>query len=64
MKNKSYCSLLSFSAVLMLTFLSSCSAQKKNDVLANPWKVKQQIEKSVVVPVFKNQAYNSTGKWS
>jgi len=36
----------------------NCVTQKKTDVLTNPWKVKQQIEKEVIVPTFKNKMYN------
>ncbi|MEY2868995.1 MAG: hypothetical protein RIR01_1471, partial [Bacteroidota bacterium] len=55
--NKLYTSLICFSMVL--AFSTNCSAQKKaNAILANPWKVKQQIEKGVVVPVFANKSYS------
>lgn len=44
---------------MVLTFLTNCSAQKgANAILANPWKVKQQIEKAVVAPVFANKTYS------
>ena len=58
MKNKIYNSLFCFSTALVSALLVNCSAQKKSDVLANPWKVKEQIEKEVVVPVFVNKTYN------
>ena len=58
MKNKIYNSLFCFSTALVSALLVNCSAQKKSDVLANPWKVKEQIEKEVVVPVFANKTYN------
>lgn len=44
---------------MVLTFLTNCSAQKGvNAILANSWKVKQQIEKGVVAPVFANKTYS------
>ncbi|WP_140484923.1 glycoside hydrolase family 28 protein [Flavobacterium sp. GSA192] len=59
MQNKLHRSFFSFSIVLVSAFLTNCSAQKgANAILANPWKVKQQIEKSVVVPVFVNKNYS------
>lgn len=58
MKNKFYSSLLCLSTVLFSAFFVNCSAQKEIDVLTNPWKVKQEIEKAVVVPTFKNKTYN------
>ncbi len=58
MKNKQFNSLFSFSLILIVFFLFSCSSQKKVDVLTNPWKVKQQIEKSVVLPSFANKTYS------
>ena len=58
MKNKIYTSLFCFSAALVSALFVNCSAQKKLDVLANPWEVKEQIEKEVVVPVFANKIYN------
>jgi polygalacturonase len=57
MMNKLYSSLICFSVVL--AFSTNCSAQKgASAILANPWKVKQQIEKGVVVPVFANKSYS------
>ncbi|MFA9192346.1 glycoside hydrolase family 28 protein [Flavobacterium sp. FZUC8N2.13] len=58
MKNKFYGSLLCFSTALMSAIFFNCATQKSTDVLVNPWKVKQQIEKAVVVPTFKNKTYN------
>lgn len=58
MKNKFHNSLLFFSAVLVSALFFNCAAQKRTDVLTNPWKVKQEIEKAVVVPTFKNKTYN------
>ncbi len=58
MKNKFYGSLLCFSTTLVSALFFNCAAQKSTDVLTNPWKVKQQIEKAVVVPTFKNKTYN------
>jgi polygalacturonase len=57
MKNKIYRSLSFFSAALVSAVFFSCATKKETDVLANPWKVKQQIEKSVVAPVFINKSY-------
>lgn len=58
MKNKFYNSLLCFSTVLVSAFFCNCATQKRTDVLTDPWKVKQEIEKVVVIPKFKNKAYN------
>jgi len=58
MKNKFYGSLLCFSTALVSALFFNCAAQKNTDVLTNPWKVKQEIEKAVVVPTFKNKTYN------
>lgn len=43
---------------MMSAFFIGCSSQKGTDVLLDPWKVKEQIEKAVVVPTFKNKTYN------
>lgn len=58
MKNKFYGSLLCFSTAIVSALFFNCAAQKSTDVLTNPWKVKQEIEKAVVVPTFKNKTYN------
>ncbi|OYX82704.1 MAG: glycoside hydrolase [Flavobacteriales bacterium 32-34-25] len=58
MKNKFYSSILCFSTALVSALFFNCAAQKSTDVLTNPWKVKQEIEKAVVVPTFKNKTYN------
>jgi len=58
MKNKFYGSLLCFSTALVSALFFNCAAQKSTDVLTNPWEVKQEIEKAVVVPTFKNKTYN------
>lgn len=58
MKNKFYGSLLCFSTALVSALFFNCATQKSTDVLTNPWKVKQEIEKAVVVPTFKNKTYN------
>ena len=58
MKNKIYNSLFCFSAALVSTLFVNCSSQKGIDIVENPWKVKQQIEKSVVVPTFVNKSYS------
>lgn len=58
MKNKFYSSILCFSTALVSALFFNCAAQKSTDVLTNPWKVKQEIEKAVVVPSFKNKTYN------
>ncbi|MFA9188166.1 glycoside hydrolase family 28 protein [Flavobacterium sp. FBOR7N2.3] len=58
MKNKFYGSLLCFSTALVSALFFNCAAQKSADVLTDPWKVKQEIERAVVVPTFKNKAYS------
>lgn len=58
MKNKFYGSLLCFSTAIVSALFFNCATQKSTDVLSNPWKVKQEIEKAVVVPTFKNKTYN------
>lgn len=58
MKNKIYSSFFCFFIIFISPFFVNCSAQKKVDVLTNPWKVKQQIEKAVVAPVFANKNYS------
>ena len=58
MKNKIYRSLSFFSAALVSAVFFSCATKKETEVLTNPWKVKQQIEKSIVAPVFINKLYS------
>lgn len=58
MKKRLLNSFFCFSAVMMSAFFIGCSSQKGTDVLLDPWKVKEQIEKAVVVPTFKNKTYN------
>lgn len=58
MKNKLFIALFNFSMVLICVVVVSCTSQKGTDILANPWKAKQQIEKAVVVPTFANKNYN------
>lgn len=58
MKNKLFIALFNFSMVLICVVVVSCTSQKGTDILANPWKAKQQIEKAVVVPTFVNKNYN------
>lgn len=58
MKNKFYSSFLCFSTALFSAFFVNCSAQKEVNVLTDPWKVKQQIEKAVVAPTFANKTYS------
>ena len=58
MKNKLFRLFSGISAIAVSVMFYNCAAQKKTDVLSNPWKLKKQIEATVVAPVFINKNYS------